>query len=310
MKAISVKTIKQLFAVSGNLCAFTHCKSSLIDCQTGTVIGEMCHIKGENRNAARYDSAQSAEEKSSFDNLILMCPVHHKIIDANEKTYTVGELQRMKTRHEKNYFNHQLSLNYDAAREFLVKIESNDLNNGSIIVINAPQNGQVAHSIINNDPQKHIIYQRTAQQKVRVGSLQITTQLMSKLGFTLLLIAVPAIILGTFLINVLILKMLPVMAMLIGFSFIFIARPLRSQGYERIGSINLERGKLDDIYITRIQGICPFCGSTVNLRNMPKGSSLKIMGFCERNAEMHTFSFDHTTLTGVYYPIRWEKTNK
>ena len=309
MSIIREKTIKRLFAVSGNLCSFSDCRNSLIDRRTGTVIGEICHIKGENRRSARYDPAQSAEERRGYENLILMCPVHHKIIDANEHVYTVTELQRIKTFHEITYSSHQLLLNDEAAREFLTKIESDNLNNGSIIVVNAPQNGQVAHSITNSDSRPPIFYRRTAQTKLQLGSCQITTKLIFKTGLVILLIAFPLSILVTTAASVLVMKILPGLMMIIGFGFVFAAKPLQRRGYERIGAFNLECNQSGDIYLTHIEGSCPFCESVVNLKQMPKGSSLKIMGFCERNSEMHTFSFDHTTLSGVYYPIKYEKSN-
>lgn len=310
MSLVSEKIIKRLFAVSGNICAFPRCQNNLIDLPSRKVVGEICHIKGKSPKSARYDRAQSREERHDYANLILMCVPHHRIVDADAKLYTVEELQKIKGHHEKIYSNRQLSLSEEAVHEFLVTIESNEIKGGSIIFVNAPQSGQIAHSIINSDSRTPITYQRLTQKKFQVGSLPITTQLISKIGFVLLAIALPFIVIGVFLTSVLVLKLLPVISMMIGVGFIFVARPLQTKGYERVGSINLECTELGDLYITEIEGICPFCGSPVKLRSMPKGSSLSIMGFCERNTEMHTFSFDHTRLNGVYYPITWEKPKK
>ena len=41
----STTTVKQLFAVSGNRCAFPDCTRTLVDVETGT--GEICHIRGQ-----------------------------------------------------------------------------------------------------------------------------------------------------------------------------------------------------------------------------------------------------------------------
>jgi hypothetical protein len=98
MAGPSVPTIKRLFAVSGNTCAFPNCTQPLID--NSIVIGEMAHIKGEKPHAARYDSNQTDAERHGFDNIILMCPSHHTRIDKDEQTYPVEKLKRMKQEHE------------------------------------------------------------------------------------------------------------------------------------------------------------------------------------------------------------------
>ena len=64
-------TLKKLVAVSGNRCAFPKCSTPLVDPQSGSIVGEVCHIKGEKPGAARYDSNQSNKERHGFDNLIV-----------------------------------------------------------------------------------------------------------------------------------------------------------------------------------------------------------------------------------------------
>jgi hypothetical protein len=92
-------TIKRLFAVSGNQCAFPKCPQTLVDGET--VTGKVCHIKGKKRGSARFDEWQPVEERHGFDNLILMCGRHHDVIDDDEDAYTVERLVRMKAEHER-----------------------------------------------------------------------------------------------------------------------------------------------------------------------------------------------------------------
>ena len=94
----TLPTIKRLFAHSGNRCAFPKCTATLIDGET--VVGKVCHIKGARPGSARYDPQQSAAERHSFDNLILMCGRHHDVIDADEEAYTVERLVKMKADHQ------------------------------------------------------------------------------------------------------------------------------------------------------------------------------------------------------------------
>ena len=91
-------TIKRLFAMSHNLCAHADCGQPLVE--GGTIVGEVCHIKGEKPGAARYDPDQTDAERHAFENLICMCRKHHKIIDTEKENYSVERLLEMKRTHE------------------------------------------------------------------------------------------------------------------------------------------------------------------------------------------------------------------
>ena len=95
-----MSTIKRLFAVSGNQCAFPGCPQSLVDTNTGKVTGKICHIKARSPRWPRYDPSQTNEERHAFENLLLMCQRHHDIIDFDVETYTVEKLQEIKQQHE------------------------------------------------------------------------------------------------------------------------------------------------------------------------------------------------------------------
>lgn len=97
MSTPTVTTIKRLFAVSGNLCAFPRCKNPLV--HDGVVTGEVCHIRGRRSGAPRFDESQNDDDMHEFENLILLCPLHHSIIDADETAYTVERLVSMKRDH-------------------------------------------------------------------------------------------------------------------------------------------------------------------------------------------------------------------
>jgi hypothetical protein len=103
--SIDARTRKILWAKAGNRCSYRYagevCNEELVitDGKDVTLIGNECHIIGEKPKAARY--LPHYEGRNSYDNLILMCPKHHKIIDANEKKYTAQVLREMKKAHEK-----------------------------------------------------------------------------------------------------------------------------------------------------------------------------------------------------------------
>jgi hypothetical protein len=83
MTGPTVATIKRLFAVSGNRCAFPGCELPLVDEASGNVLGEMCHIRARSPDGPRYDPEQTEEERHGFGNLVLLCPTHHAIVDGD-----------------------------------------------------------------------------------------------------------------------------------------------------------------------------------------------------------------------------------
>ncbi len=99
MNAPTQKTIKRLFAVSRNQCAFPGCEIPLVE-DSGTVTGEIAHIKGVSANGPRFDPKQTDEKRHSFDNLMLLCGRHHRVIDGEVEKYSVACLLKMKHEHE------------------------------------------------------------------------------------------------------------------------------------------------------------------------------------------------------------------
>jgi hypothetical protein len=65
-----------------------------------TVIGEICHIKAAKRGGSRYDDDQTSAERNGYNNLILLCPTHHTVVDSDVEAYTAERLTKMKQDHE------------------------------------------------------------------------------------------------------------------------------------------------------------------------------------------------------------------
>jgi hypothetical protein len=104
MPKFTEATLKRLFALSGNVCAFPNCTYALVDPTIPSrVLGEICHIEGENDGSARWRRDQSEQERNAFANLILMCGHHHSVIDADPATWTVASLVDLKERHESDH---------------------------------------------------------------------------------------------------------------------------------------------------------------------------------------------------------------
>jgi len=158
---VRVATIKRLFAVSGNRCAFPRCKIPLIDDVSGKVTGKICHIKARKSDGTRYDPNQSEEEREAFENLLLMCPIHHDIIDADPESYTVARLKKIKTKHESSHAGGEEPSD-DVAEQFIANLTSSSISHGSIIFTQHQMGGQVAHSIVNVGQQPRQISQAAA----------------------------------------------------------------------------------------------------------------------------------------------------
>ena len=98
---IQPSTLKKLFALSGNCCAFPNCRHKLVN-EDGNLIAEVCHIEAANIGGERYNSNQTDEERRDFKNLLVMCNVHHKVTDDVVK-YPTEILIKMKAEHETKF---------------------------------------------------------------------------------------------------------------------------------------------------------------------------------------------------------------
>ncbi|MEA5566334.1 HNH endonuclease signature motif containing protein [Anabaena sp. UHCC 0399] len=102
------KDVKILWGRSGNRCAI--CKIELTPVGSKSVLGEMAHIIADSLQGPRGDSHLISEQRNEYDNLILLCPTHHTLIDKNEEEWTIEKLRIIKSEHE-NWVSNQLSHN-------------------------------------------------------------------------------------------------------------------------------------------------------------------------------------------------------
>lgn len=101
MGKVSEKTIKKLFALSGNRCGFPGCTTPIIEGET--VIAEVCHIRAESAGGPRFTASLGEKERNAFSNLLLLCPTHHKVIDDRPDIYTPELLDSVKLAHESKF---------------------------------------------------------------------------------------------------------------------------------------------------------------------------------------------------------------
>jgi hypothetical protein len=104
VSAPSESVVKTLFALSGNVCSYEGCEEKLTDPTWRQVKAEIAHICGEKPGSARYDSDMTEQDRGAFENLILLCPNHHKLIDRLEpEAYPPERLRTMRDRHHRSF---------------------------------------------------------------------------------------------------------------------------------------------------------------------------------------------------------------
>jgi len=96
--SITNKSRNELWAKSGNKCSI--CKIDLVHQNPNdeTTRGEECYIISPEVDGPRHKPGLT--DYDSIDNLLLLCPQHHKEIDECHGTYTEELLKYMKMNHE------------------------------------------------------------------------------------------------------------------------------------------------------------------------------------------------------------------
>lgn len=99
---ISDKTRKILWGKAANRCAI--CKCSLViekkENDNESIVGDECHIVAQSKGGPRYDIDFPTDQLDEYYNLILLCKVHHKMVDDQCQAYTTKILREFKQTHE------------------------------------------------------------------------------------------------------------------------------------------------------------------------------------------------------------------
>jgi hypothetical protein len=66
-----------------------------------SVVGDECHIVSPKEQGPRFEGPFPKDQVDEPANLILLCRVHHKMVDDQCETYTVEVLRLLKANHEK-----------------------------------------------------------------------------------------------------------------------------------------------------------------------------------------------------------------
>ena len=120
----------------------------MVDLSSGKVTGRICHIKARQSGGPRYDPNQTDEERHSFENLLLLCPIHHDVIDSDPDSYTVERLTEIKSKHESRQ-TEETEPEDRIATALIATIESNSISGGSLLFGQNQSGSQMANQITN-----------------------------------------------------------------------------------------------------------------------------------------------------------------
>lgn len=102
--SIGTKDRKILWTRSGNCCAFPGCGQHLVErgseADGDVVIGQEAHIVARRPGGPRGRSQHLGANIDSYNNIILLCPTHHSVVDQQPSRYSAAKLSEMKKRHE------------------------------------------------------------------------------------------------------------------------------------------------------------------------------------------------------------------
>lgn len=101
--SISDKVKRKLIAASGGYCYNPSCHRCLFDVSDKgdiTNIEEFAHIIGQKEKGPRGEDELPLCERDEFENIILLCPTCHTVIDKNPNLYPKETLREWKREHE------------------------------------------------------------------------------------------------------------------------------------------------------------------------------------------------------------------
>jgi hypothetical protein len=162
-------TIKRLYALSGNKCAFPDCDVVFVSSENETNISNICHIEAAEDGGERYNPNSNDEERKSFENLILLCPNHHKVTD-DVLTYTIEVLREMKRTHEAKMLKPAKLQKYHSALNDIIKLIGNKLFDT-----------QVSDVQIAPNPQEKIQYNNVVRYKLIIEEYKVYQGKLNKL---------------------------------------------------------------------------------------------------------------------------------
>ncbi len=105
-RSYSEKTIKILFGLSRNQCAYPDCTLPVVthpdENSPSHIMAQICHIYSHSARGPRGNSGLTPDELDSVENLLLLCRNHHGLIDDQPEKFPPELLLKWKHDHERS----------------------------------------------------------------------------------------------------------------------------------------------------------------------------------------------------------------
>lgn len=97
--AITDKDRKKLWGRSGSRCAICNVVLTGLD-GTDAIVGDEAHIRSARPEGPRFEADYSLANIDAYENVVLLCKAHHKLVDENPQVFPADFLTGIKMRHE------------------------------------------------------------------------------------------------------------------------------------------------------------------------------------------------------------------
>jgi hypothetical protein len=90
---------KKLWGRAGSRCSICNSELTRLD-GVDSIVGDEAHICGHSEGGPRFNPTMPPDLRDGYDNLILLCKGHHKLVDDNPDIFSPDLLREMKHLHE------------------------------------------------------------------------------------------------------------------------------------------------------------------------------------------------------------------
>ena len=172
--AISDKVQRKLLAASGGYCGnlFDFFESGEI-----TNIEELAHIIGQKENGPRGRAELPLTQRDEFDNIILLCPTCHTIIDKTPHLYPVDTIRKWKREHQESIESLFITPKFDNREDARQYVNSLLVENRAIFDTFGP----TSENAVKDPMATELEWERLSKQKIIPNNRKIESAIAQSL---------------------------------------------------------------------------------------------------------------------------------